>query len=63
MDGPGRKAKEVASPTIPVDLDCRLAVRRLIHLAFAQHADEHRPQRPVLLAVDQEFGEGAALCG
>jgi len=25
------------------------------------NADEHRPQRPVLLAVDQEFGEGAAL--
>jgi hypothetical protein len=22
-----------------------------------QHPDEHRPQRPVLLAVDQEFGE------
>jgi hypothetical protein len=25
-----------------------------------QHADEHRRQRPVLLAVDQLFGEGAA---
>jgi len=24
-----------------------------------QHPDEHRPERPVLLAVDQEFGEGA----
>jgi hypothetical protein len=27
-----------------------------------QHPDEHRPQRPILLAVDQELGEGAALC-
>ena len=26
-----------------------------------QHPDEHRPQRPVLLAVDQQLGEGAAL--
>jgi hypothetical protein len=30
-------------------------------LSFLQHPEEHRPQRPVLLAVDQEFGEGAAL--
>jgi hypothetical protein len=28
-----------------------------------QHPDEHRPQRPVLLAVDQEPGEGAGLGG
>jgi hypothetical protein len=28
---------------------------------FSKHADEHRPQRPVLLAVDQEFGERARL--
>jgi hypothetical protein len=26
-----------------------------------QHADEHGPQGPILLAVDQELGEGAAL--
>jgi hypothetical protein len=26
-----------------------------------QHADEHRSERPVLLAVDQQLGEGAAL--
>jgi hypothetical protein len=30
-------------------------------LALPQHADEHRSERPVLLAVDQELGEGAAL--
>ena len=26
-----------------------------------QHADEHRPERPILLAVDQEFGEGPSV--
>jgi hypothetical protein len=26
-----------------------------------QHPDEHCPERPVLLAVDQQVGEGAAL--
>ena len=26
-----------------------------------QHPDEHRPKRPILLAVDQELGEGATL--
>jgi hypothetical protein len=26
-----------------------------------QHADQHRPQHPVLLAVDQELGEGPLL--
>jgi hypothetical protein len=26
---------------------------------LSQHPDEHRPERPVLLAVDQQVGEGA----
>jgi hypothetical protein len=30
-------------------------------VALPQHPDEHRPKRPVVLAIDQEFGEGAAL--
>jgi hypothetical protein len=30
-------------------------------VAFPQHPDEHRSQRPILLAVDQKFGEGARL--
>ena len=30
-------------------------------VAFPQHPDEHRSERPILLAVDQELGEGAAL--
>jgi len=32
-------------------------------LRLPQHADEHRPERPVLLAADRELGEGAALSG
>jgi len=28
---------------------------------LSQHPDERRSQDPVLLAVDQEFGEGATL--
>ena len=27
---------------------------------FSKHPDEHRPERPVLLAVDQQLGEGFA---
>ena len=30
-------------------------------VALPQHPDQHRPERSILLAVDQEFGEGAAL--
>jgi hypothetical protein len=30
-------------------------------MGLPQHPDEHRPERPVLLAVDQELGEGTAL--
>jgi hypothetical protein len=30
-------------------------------LGLSQHADQHGPKGPVLLAVDQEFGEGATL--
>ena len=26
-----------------------------------QHPDEHRPERPILLAVDQQLGEGPRL--
>jgi hypothetical protein len=29
-------------------------------LSLAQHPNEHCPKRPVLLAVDQEFGEGTS---
>jgi hypothetical protein len=30
-------------------------------VSFPQHPDKHRPERPILLAVDQELGEGPAL--
>jgi hypothetical protein len=33
----------------------------LASVGVAQHPDEHGPDRPILLAVDQELGEGAAL--
>ena len=29
--------------------------------SLPQHPDEHRPEHPVLLAVDQELGQGATL--
>jgi hypothetical protein len=34
---------------------------RELALNLPKHANEHRPERSVLLAVDQELGEGAAL--
>ena len=30
-------------------------------VSFSQHPDEYRPERPVLLAVDQQFGEGGRV--
>ena len=45
--------------------DDRLAVRRGFQMrplaspfGLPQHANQHRPERPVLLEVDQEFSEG-----
>ena len=35
--------------------------RAELALRLPQHPDEHRPERPILLAVDQQLGEGAAL--
>jgi hypothetical protein len=39
----------------------RSVLGRTRTLGLPQHADEHRPERPVLLAVDQEFPRGAGL--
>ena len=30
-------------------------------MPLSQHPHKHRPKRPVLLAVDEELGEGPAL--
>jgi hypothetical protein len=38
-----------------------VALGRIRPLALLQHLDEHRPKRPILLAVDQQLGEGATL--
>jgi hypothetical protein len=32
-------------------------------LSLPQHAAEHRPKRPILLAIDQQLTEGAELSG
>jgi hypothetical protein len=39
----------------------RAGIVVLTALGFPQHADEHRPKDSILLAVDQEFCEGATL--
>ena len=39
----------------------RTVPKRLPADRLTQHANEHRSERPILLAVDEEFGEGAAL--
>ena len=48
----------------------RLMMRELSLLQMApgtdsaplpQHADQHRPEHPILLAVDQQLGEGAGV--
>ena len=35
--------------------------RKRLPAGLLQHPDQHRPERPVLLAVDQQLGEGAGL--
>lgn len=67
-EGPGGEGS--AGMKVP-RLDRRLAVRRELpvllgkdgHLpvSLPQHADEHCPERLILLAVDQQLGEGATL--
>jgi hypothetical protein len=32
---------------------------QLLAFGLPQHPDEYRPERPVLLAIDQQLGEGA----
>jgi hypothetical protein len=39
----------------------RCAICGLGSARLTQHPDEHGPERPVLLAVDQQLGEGATL--
>jgi hypothetical protein len=46
----------------PLSRGCANEERRVPRrLGLPQHANQHRPERPVLLAVDQELCEGAAL--
>jgi hypothetical protein len=44
-----------------MDLRGRESSLRTRSLVLPQHPDQHRRERPILLAVDQQFGEGATL--
>jgi hypothetical protein len=39
----------------------RLSMRLGVPLALAKHPDQRRSEDPILLAVDEELGEGATL--
>ena len=43
------------------DLASAAGHRERLPAGLPKHPDEHRPQCPILLAVDRELGEGAAL--
>jgi hypothetical protein len=52
----------MSSPVGLPRLERHRSLRQLgLAVGFSQHPNQHRPQRPILLAVDQELGEGAAL--
>ena len=42
------------------DLALLVRLRRALALRLSQHPDAHGPDRPVLLAVDQQLGEGGS---
>src|SRR4029453_6877012 len=50
--GPPRKYKKRMWSPFPTSVST---------LRLPQHPDQHRPERPVLLAVDQQFSEGTGL--
>jgi hypothetical protein len=55
----------VLSAALLAGLITQLKWAQVEDLALPQHAYKHRPQRSVLLAVDQQFGEGPRrrVCG
>ena len=56
---PGR-ATYSAHGSQPPARPCRPSTR-LLAVGLPQHPDEHGPERPILLAIDQELGEGPRL--
>jgi hypothetical protein len=40
-----------------------LLMRLGVPVGLTQHPDEHRPERPILLAVDQELGDARVAVG
>ena len=68
LDDDGRVGAQAASLTGRLTLDPKRADLMLplsgsyrSATGFSQHPDQHRSERPILLAVDQRLGEGAAL--
>jgi hypothetical protein len=52
----------MSSPVGLPRLERHRSLRQLgLAVALSQHPNQHPPQRPILLAVDQELREGAAL--
>jgi hypothetical protein len=47
-------ARTTAAPVLEVG-------DQLLALSLPQHPDQHRPERPILFAVDQQLGEGPRL--
>jgi hypothetical protein len=45
----------------PCEMGSSAAPGRTRAFGLSQHADQHRSERPVLLAVDQQFGERLRL--
>jgi hypothetical protein len=51
----------VLSAALVAGMITQLKWAQVEDLALPQHADQHRPDRPILLALDQQLGEGAAF--
>mgnify|MGYP003401698248 CR=1 FL=1 len=70
LDDDGRVGAQAASLTGRLTLDPKRADLMLplsgsyrSATGFSQHPDQHRSERPILLAVDQELGERPRLWG
>jgi hypothetical protein len=60
----GSRSGDTRSESIPARrkrANQTTAIATSLQLRLPQHPDRHRPERPVLLAVDQELVEGAAV--
>jgi hypothetical protein len=55
----------VLSAALVAGIITQLKWAQVEDLALPQHVDQYRPERPALLAVDQQLGEGPRrrVCG